>query len=184
MRKRTTWGVVVTVACLFMLAVAALTVDGCTACFGGGWCAGDETPADTQVTPIPQEPPAEPLTPVPPIPAPEPPPELPEPLEPIPAAGASAYSSTGASAGAAGAYSSTGASAYSSTVPLRRPARSPRSRCRRHPGPVPTNTCTPSETWSYADGDICGCGMDFDGNMAPLRVVRFIDGSPVCGVPR
>ena len=52
MKRRTAGAIVVTFACLTMLAISALSVKGCTACFGGGWCRGDETPADTQVTPM------------------------------------------------------------------------------------------------------------------------------------
>ena len=104
MNRRTTWGIVLMLACLAMLAASAFSVQGCAPCFGGGWCTAPEGPQGAQgpqgppgpkgppgetpspyVAPTPQPVPAEPLMPAePPItPTPEPEPtEAPEPLPP------------------------------------------------------------------------------------------------------
>ena len=88
MKRRTAGAIVVTFACLTMLAISALSVKGCSTCFtpGTSWqpC-GTYTP---RVTPIPHDPPAEPLTPAEPapepIPEPEEPTEVEEPIAPEP----------------------------------------------------------------------------------------------------
>ena len=100
MKRRTTGALIVTFACLAMLAFAALSVEGCTACFTPGTSqqpCGTYTP---RVTPIPHDPPAEPLTPAEPapepIPEPEEPTEVEEPIasEPLPPEAGSGPGST------------------------------------------------------------------------------------------